>query len=51
MKTTVDFMCMCVSTHMKCIERWEECEILLSTFFVSTTMCAMAYDYIARGEY
>jgi len=51
MKTTVDFMWMCVDTHMECLERWSEWGIQSETFFVSTTMCAMAYDYIARGEY
>ena len=51
MKTTVDFMWICVDTHMNCLERWSEWGVPSGTFFVSITMCAMAYDYIARGDY
>lgn len=51
MKTTVDFMWVCVDTHMDCIKRWSEWGIPLSPFQISIMMSAMAYDYIARGEY
>lgn len=51
MKTTVDFMWTCVDTYMECLNRWSGWGIPLQTFFVATTMCSMAYDYIARGDY
>ena len=51
MKTTEDFMWMCVETHMNCIKRWSGWGKPSSTFQISIMMCAMAYDYIAKGDY
>lgn len=51
MKTTNDFMNMCLSAHNECIQRWSSWEVPSRIFVISSIMCAMAYDYIARGDY
>lgn len=51
MTTTKDCMNLCVSAHMDCIKRWVSWEVSSHTHVVSSIMCAMAYDYIARGDY
>ena len=51
MKTTKDCMNLCVSTHMECIKRWPWWEISSRIHVMTSIMCAMAYDYIARGDY
>lgn len=47
MKTTYDLMIMCGAEYFKQLERW--C-IWVDTH-LACNLCAMAYDYIARGDY
>ena len=50
MKTTKDYMFMCVTTHHESVQR-----LLYGQFFgtimTATLMCGIAYDMIERGLY
>lgn len=47
MKTTHDLMFMCTAEYWQQLKRWS----MWLVTFSPCTMCAIAYDYIARGDY